>query len=869
MVDLPGASGTEINLNSRSSRSVEVTPTFFTQRGEAFVGETFQMQPKEVKTVDLRTSMPKAVRNRKDLGGMTLEYQGGTFEMWAQLRLMRVNGGSSVDLVFSISQDRRSTIRNAVWWMPANTEATIALGNIGDSSLKAKATFANGDSHEVEIPAFGTQFIQRKSETLASINSAGNAEAVTLETLGSNTNLIAAGLVTSRDASFTSSIRFYDTSFVAQPNLYATNFRLKNVTPSLVLRNTGTETITTTPRFVPVSGNADNFIDLATVTLEPSEVVAVDLQPLKAAVDSKPDFDRVSVQVLNSGKPGSLIGALTGNDGTKKLTYDVPLRDSGGMRNSTGAYPWRVDQDLSTIVSITNISAIPSKVVVQINYEGGHYLLDPRPIAAGDTAVYDLRQIRDEQIPDRTGRTIPRSSKGGQFKWFIYGHGSGRLIGRAEMISQAQRISSSYSCPGGNCPPEFSYAFFDNDNLFLSAGETGHVQVFEIWCDAYGCIGPMGAYVESWGQTNPLVATLFATGDQADILGISSGQMGFWANIGHDRWGWDGLNCYWLGWYVDSAQGTATVPTVNIKFNDTHVGGQTVNVIVGQQISLTTEPFPEDGAVTESEWTIPGGNSDRIANYTVNFNPNQSATSATVTNLTENSLNGTSVGFYWISEGDGRTVQYSAKINGKSVSRSVTFNVKRPTVTLMATTGSTTNTAFDSVLRTQVLQLGNPDGTPGIVFTRTITAMPSGFSGDMQWVQVYNHLNGSLTISGNTQNVQTCGLDDVFPYPLDPGATQNNLKTSDSPAVILPSGATAASANYHATMWLLFKPTGVDGTSIWVPLRKVTWAWTASATFNGTAWTISSQTNPANLQSANSHDHPTWNKNINSGQTCP
>ena len=552
LVDLSGASGTEINLNCRSSRVVDVTPTFFTQQGQAFVGETFQMQPREVKTVNLRTLMPRAVRNRKDLGGMTLEYAGGTFEMWAQLRLMKVNRGNSVDVVFSILQDQRSTIRNAVWWMPAGGDATIALGNIGNSLLRIKATFANGDSQEVEIPALGTQLIDRKLKSLGS-SSGGNVEAVTLEAFGSNTNLIAAGVVSSRDGSFTSSIRFYDTRFVAQPNIYATNFRLKDVKPNLVLRNTGTDTIAATPRFIPVQGDP-NFIDLAPLTLKPNEVAVVDLTPLKAAIEGKPEFDHVSVQVLSSGKPGSLIGALNGTDGTKKMTYDVPLRDVGAMRNSTGAYPWRVDQDLSTVVSITNISTISSKTVVQINYDGGHYLLDPRPVAAGETAVYDLRKIRDEQIPDRSGRTIPRSVQSGQFKWFIYGHGSGRLIGRAEMISQTQGISSSYSCPGGNCPPEFSHAFLSNDDLFLAAGETGHVQVFEIWCDAYGCIGPLGANVESWGQTNPLVATLFDNGDQANILGISGGEMSFWANIGYDRWGWDGLACYWLGWFYGSTQ---------------------------------------------------------------------------------------------------------------------------------------------------------------------------------------------------------------------------------------------------------------------------------------------------------------------------
>ena len=93
----------------------------------------------EVKTINLKTLMPPAIRGRRDLGGMTLSYTGGMFEMWGQLRLMNVNHGNSVDVTFALSQDRRSAIRNAVWWMPKNGEATIAIGNFGNSPTKSES----------------------------------------------------------------------------------------------------------------------------------------------------------------------------------------------------------------------------------------------------------------------------------------------------------------------------------------------------------------------------------------------------------------------------------------------------------------------------------------------------------------------------------------------------------------------------------------------------------------------------------------------------------------------------------------------------------------------------------------------------------
>jgi hypothetical protein len=173
---------------------------------------------------------------------------------------------------------------------------------------------------------------------------------------------------------------------------------------------------------------------------------------------------------------------------------------------------------------------------------------------------------------------------------------------------------------------------------------------------------------------------------------------------------------------------------VDIRLNGSSVTGQTVTVIVGQEINLTTAPQPSNGTVTNSQWTVPGGNSDRIANWVASFIDPTQATSAAVANLT--TLNNSSVDFYWISGGNGRTVQYTAKINGNSVSAQVTFNVQRPTATLSAATNTSTNIGFDPDVQLKVLQLGDAGATPGLVFTRTITTMPSGFNGTMQWVQV-------------------------------------------------------------------------------------------------------------------------------------
>jgi hypothetical protein len=256
------------------------------------------------------------------------------------------------------------------------------------------------------------------------------------------------GFIVADDDSFTSSIRFYDTKKTVQPNLYALNLRLKNTVPRIVLKNTSDVDVSARPRFFTASGELDNPVDLPPMTLRPQQMIDLDLSALNEAANSRTDLDSVSVQVLNSGAPGSLIGAAYSRERATQLTYDVPLRDSGKNRNGSGSYPWRIDKDYSSIVAISNIGNQPARFQVELRYPGGPYSIKQRELAVGQTAMFDLRQLRDEQQPDRTGKTLPQTLDRGQFHWSVVATpGDTRMIGRAEVVSRSGRVTSSYSCP--------------------------------------------------------------------------------------------------------------------------------------------------------------------------------------------------------------------------------------------------------------------------------------------------------------------------------------------------------------------------------------------------------------------------------------
>ena len=116
------------------------------------------------------------------------------------------------------------------------------------------------------------------------------------------------------------------------------------------------------------------------MAVAPGEIVELDLRPLLVVAATRSDLDSVTVTIENSGSSGSLIGALYSTERTSGVTQDVPLRDSGVVRNSTGAYPWRLDDDYASIVSITNVGKEAAQFAATVRYNGGQYALQPRGV---------------------------------------------------------------------------------------------------------------------------------------------------------------------------------------------------------------------------------------------------------------------------------------------------------------------------------------------------------------------------------------------------------------------------------------------------------------------------------------------------------
>lgn len=281
------------------------------------------------------------------------------------------------------------------------------------------------------------------------------------------------------------------------------------------------------------------------------------------------------------------------------------------------------------------------------------------------------------------------------------------------------------------------------------------------------------------------------------------------------------------------------------------LSGSNAKVIVGQQVKLKVVlPSEIQSQVSEYQWILTG---NTFKSYEPSYN------TGTLNPLTTSDLNQQTVTFYYADSGADRAVNVNVKINNQTFNIDGLITVVRPTASVATTTG--TVGIIPGTL--PELAYGRPiPGLVGVNFTPSVT-IPTGFSGTTEWVQTYSVNRVFVWKSAAPTTWNVTGLDTDYPY-------SSASSTNDSPSSPLLSGGLSNTINDSAQMYLMFKPTGVGGTSQWVPLRVVNWAWAASATntYTGTAsgtsnWQLlSGSKSPATDSDTTSH--PTWTLNIKS-----
>jgi hypothetical protein len=222
--------------------------------------------------------------------------------------------------------------------------------------------------------------------------------------------------------------------------------------------------------------------------------------------------------------------------------------------------------------NITNISDHRASFLVDIRCPGGHYFVPTQKLAVNGTATFDLRKLISEQKPDNQGNIIPLSTSGGQFHRSIFqSPPSSKFIGRSEVVSLSNHVSSSYSCPAC-CPESGPFGqIIPPDSVFV--GGFGGVRTTGTTYDCNGyptIIG--GLQIDDYGIDDPSIASYSPDyGASTTVEGLAPGDTfisGSWAT---DIWTSDGWSeCYESRDEAsDSEPMTVFVPTQLVRLDYT------------------------------------------------------------------------------------------------------------------------------------------------------------------------------------------------------------------------------------------------------------------------------------------------------------
>jgi len=616
----------------------------------------------------------------------------------------------------------------------------------------------------------------------------------------------------------------------------------------IAVRNIG-ENSTTVTATVPYSKqNGDSgTIALPQVSLAPGEIKLLNTSNPQLRQN---DFATAGLEIKYTGTPGSVITSASSVSRSGNHVFALPMKDPQGGLSSTGSYPWFIQDTASTVVFIKNVTDEPQDFILSVVHSEGVWRMKPRLLDPRQTIAVDLKKIRDSQEKGVDGDIMPSEAASGHISWGARGASNKKLIGRAQMVDFENGMASTYECQC-RCPPSWALGArivpTESDGFDpIFAGESAGIDIQTLYYDCYGngpWWFPAFPFGMSLSSTNPNVAT-FNDRIQVDAWDEGSATLeASWPEFTYypDICTSDSCNgsCSQTNYTATGVLSVAPVK-MDITFGATSesLTQGVKTVIAGQKIDLRLKPTN----ATNISWTVPGV---RVKDWKVLFTPGSTVSTAEA--LPVGDLNTSTAVFYWVDgelSGVAKQVSVTARIGGKTRTKTAVFNLVKPEAL-----SSATHVGTIEVVNSTVRYGGGT--SPGIRFSTGTVIKPTGFDGSTQWVQILRSDREAIDPTG-TYRDRRIGNDKDYPYSSD-------VTTADSPNQALASNTQKMTIADRFFMYLMFKPNIAD--SIWVPLKKIDWGWNVVVVPTTFSWNIQSQS-PTGPSTTSTAEHPIWDKNI-------
>jgi len=595
----------DVAIVNRSSDKMSGTLTIYSAAGNPFPPSKITLDRDATRHLDIRSLIPPQ-ESAETLGGISIDFTGQSMGIAAQVTISGFHGIGNIDAPVFGDMMYKSNNADAVWWEPKGAGSHLILGNSSADPVHAQITFANGERREVDLPPHATivqsvphadaaheahQADEARVHGINSVHVVGTGMAGTLRV---------SGWVSSSKDGYVDTIRSYDPASSTESAVYANGLHFWDGANHLLVKNLTANPITVSGTIYPIATNGP---------AKPLSVPEKNLLPGASSELQIPDagnrelLDGTAIKLESSGPRASIIASYSNHDTANQITRSVPFKDVGDFSALTGAYPWRLDGNFHSKIFVTNVGKSRASIGAKIlPVAGPEYFIDTKYLEVGETTVFDIRKLRDEQIPDSKGVKLPKDAQLGQFWWnTIFGNGKDKLIGRNEVVDRSSGISASFSCPYCNCPYSTNSASINPFTPVVLINGVASVVATAGSFDPCGRNSPSNytIYPSSWSIAQQNFFSLTSNQPTSTMHGMANGNSSFYTPFTGVLYAFDGFSsCFVYSQPTLNPGGTGCSGTSIMGTNPSQgSAGTTVSVTIS---GCGFSPTPTNNTVNAS-----------------------------------------------------------------------------------------------------------------------------------------------------------------------------------------------------------------------------------------------------------------------------
>ena len=458
----------KVLLNNKGPLPIEVRPTLFSLSGERFEAAPVTVDANSHRFEDFADWVAIAGEQFRE-GSIQLFHHGKDLVLGSQIYLTDESHSLSFDEKLTELGKPGSARLAGVWWLPSpkggvklvlsnttNTKLSVSATIRGKAPKREGGTTVEVRPHETKVLSIERDLLGREQSAMSSFG------AISIEHNGEPGAVLARAMAHDASRGYSLPIQFSDPATAKSNNLQGAGLRLgsagrESLSPTLVIHNAGGTETTLNGRvpYTTADGTPGEII-LPPLQLSSGETEVIDIATYVKAHGVNGEVAAAGLEFQYTGELGSVITSAFSISRSGNQVFRVPLWDIAAQRSGTGGYPWYIEGDSSTVIYIKNVTDEIQKYRMYLKLTGGDYVFPLTTVAPHQTTVIDVRKLRDTQVPDVNGQTIPAGEKRGQIQWSLTGGVDRVVIGRSEQVDLVQGISSNYACQ--NCCPN---SFFD------------------------------------------------------------------------------------------------------------------------------------------------------------------------------------------------------------------------------------------------------------------------------------------------------------------------------------------------------------------------------------------------------------------------